>query len=189
MSTENLTTEAYIEQYLKTQQKVMAQLNPEHLARATAAVRDAWGNNKQIFVIGNGGSAANASHFATDMALMAQRTCCRCKVHNLAADVSRLTALSNDHGYKNVFLNQLNNLAEPNDLLISLSVSGSSPNCAAVIKFALKRGVSVVSLVGANAPQHRDGRLEIRIPDSHYGRVEDIQMTILHMICYSFIER
>jgi D-sedoheptulose 7-phosphate isomerase len=100
-----------------------------------------------------------------------------------------MTALGNDYAYEDIFVRQLENYARPGDLALTMSVSGSSPNCVKAIEWARRRGLVTIALVGA-----KRGRLAeiaehaLVINDGHYGRAEDAQMGICHMLCYAFIE-
>jgi len=151
-----------------------------------AALRD----GRRIFVFGNGGSAANASHFATDLGKGASdKVGKRFHVLSLNDNISWMTALANDYSYEDVFVGQLQNYAGRGDFALGISVSGNSPNCVKAMIWAKQNGLRTAALVGA-----RRGRMAeiadrvIVIADTHYGRVEDVQMTICHMLCYAFIE-
>ena len=144
----------------------------------------------KIFVFGNGGSAANASHFATDLGKGASdKIGRRFHVLSLNDNVSWMTALANDYSYEDVYVGQLQNYAGPGDFALGLSVSGNSPNCVKALTWAKENGLRTAALVGA-----RRGRMAdiadhvIVVADTHYGRVEDVQMNICHMLCYAFME-
>jgi D-sedoheptulose 7-phosphate isomerase len=144
----------------------------------------------KIFVFGNGGSAANASHFATDLGKGASdKVGKRFHVVSLNDNVSWLTALANDYSYEDVFVGQLQNYAGPGDLAFGLSVSGNSPNCVKALTWARKNGLRTAALVGAQRGRMAEiAHHVIAIADTHYGRVEDAQMSICHMLCYAFME-
>jgi D-sedoheptulose 7-phosphate isomerase len=146
--------------------------------------------DRQIFVFGNGGSAANASHFATDLGKLASdKIGKRFRVLSLTDNVGWLTALANDYAYEDVFVGQLQNYAKPGDIALSLSVSGNSPNCVKALEWARKNGLHTVAVIGG-----RRGRMAeiaeqvIVIGDTHCGRVEDAQMGVCHLVCYGFAE-
>ena len=147
-------------------------------------------DNSQIFVVGNGGSASNASHFATDLSKGGSDAVGkRFKCMSLNDNVSWMTALANDYDYDEIFVGQLRNLANPQDLLIALSVSGDSPNVVKAMNWAKENGLSTFALTGA-----RRGKITeiaddcLVINSDHYGRVEDAQMMICHILCYAFME-
>ncbi|MFC2125210.1 SIS domain-containing protein [Bacteroidota bacterium] len=147
-------------------------------------------DNRQIFVFGNGGSASNASHFVTDMAKGASdKMQNRFKCYSLNEHMGLITAISNDYSYKDIFKKQLENLASAGDLLLTLSVSGSSPNLVEAVKWANENGLHTIALVGGNEGQLAELAKELIVVDStHYGHVEDIHMLICHMIAYAFME-
>lgn len=181
----------WIAQYLAAQKAALDSISPDAVARLIALLRDAWREGRQVFAFGNGGSAANASHFATDLGKgSSDKLGRRFRVLSLNDNVSWLTALGNDYAYEDVFVGQLQNYAQAGDVVLVMSVSGNSPNVVKAIEWANAHGLRTVALVGA-----RRGRLAeiahevIVIADSHYGRVEDCHMGICHLLCYAFMER
>jgi D-sedoheptulose 7-phosphate isomerase len=180
----------WIINYLRAQQAALAAIPPEAVAELIELLRTAWRENRQIFAFGNGGSAANCSHFATDLGKGASdQLSRRFRVLSLTDNVSWLTALGNDYAYEDVFVRQLQNYAQPGDVVIGVSVSGSSPNCVKALAWAREQGCRTVALVGGKrGPMASLAEHVIVIPDTHYGRVEDAQMGILHMLCYAFME-
>ena len=135
-------------------------------------------------------SAANASHFATDLGKLASdKVGRRFRVLSLNENVGWLTALANDYAYEDVFVGQLQNYGRPGDLVLSLSVSGNSPNCVKGLEWAKKNGLKTIALVGAKRGKMAEvAEHVIVVNDTHYGRVEDVQMNILHLLCYAFME-
>jgi D-sedoheptulose 7-phosphate isomerase len=182
--------QTWIADYLAAQQRAVAALDPVQLAPLVETLREAYRNDAQVFAIGNGGSAANASHFAVDLGKGASDVLPRrFRVLSLTDNTGWITALGNDYSYEDVFVRQLMNYARPGDVLIGISVSGNSPNCVKALAWARAQGVKTIALVGA-----RRGKMAeladqlVVIPDGHYGRVEDVQMNILHLLCYAFWE-
>ena len=153
-------------------------------------LRDTLRANRHVFVFGNGGSAANASHFATDLGKGASdKIGRRFRVLALNDNVSWMTALANDYSYEDAFVGQLQNYGQPDDVVLSLSVSGNSPNCVKALEWAKKHGLRTIAVVGGKRGRMADiAEQVIVINDTHYGRVEDAQMAICHMLCYAFIE-
>jgi D-sedoheptulose 7-phosphate isomerase len=160
------------------------------VAELIGRLRSALQENRQIFVFGNGGSAANASHFVTDLGKGASdKAGRRFRVLSLNDNVSWMTALANDYAYEDIFVGQLQNYGQPGDLAVSLSVSGSSPNCVKALAWAKQHGLHTVALVGAKRGRMAEiAEQVIVINDTHYGRVEDAQMSICHLVCYAFME-
>jgi len=180
----------WITDYIKAQKAAHDSIPSEAVGQLIEKLRMALKEDRQIFVFGNGGSAANDSHVATDLGKLASdKVGKRFRVLSLNDNVGWLTALANDYAYEDVFVGQLQNYARPGDIALALSVSGNSPNCVKALEWAKKTGLRTVALVGA-----RRGRMAeiaeqaIVINDTHYGRVEDAQMGICHMACYAFVE-
>jgi len=100
-----------------------------------------------------------------------------------------MTALANDYAYEEVFVRQLENYARPGDVAMALSVSGNSPNAVKALAWARKAGLATIALVGGKRGEMARIAEHVIVIDSvHYGRVEDAQMGICHMICYAFME-
>jgi len=163
----------------------------EQVGRLIERLRAALKEDRQIFVFGNGGSAANASHFATDLGKGASdKVGKRFRVLCLNDNVSWMTALGNDYAYDEIFVGQLRNYGRTGDIALSLSVSGNSPNCIKALEWAKEHGLVTIALVGAKLGRMAEIADEkIGIQDTHYGRVEDAHMAICHMLCYAFIEK
>lgn len=185
-----MQTTGWLTDYLRAQQAAHASIPLEAVGRLVAQLQEALQADRRIFIFGNGGSAANASHFATDLGKGASdKIGRRFQVISLNDNVSWMTAIANDYTYADVFARQLENHGRKGDMVLAVSVSGNSENCVRALEWAKKNGLKTVALVGA-----RRGRMAemadaaIVIQDTHYGRVEDVQMTILHMLCYAFME-
>lgn len=184
----------------------------ERQAHATAAIssRDvacfidilwmAFKSRRKIFVIGNGGSAANASHFAVDLGKGASDAMCkelgdrnlRFQVESLADNTPWLTALGNDYAYDEVFSQRLDNEGIFGDVLIGTSVSGTSPNLVKAFKKAGVMEMHRVALTRRSAAQLQTSianecELHIGIDSEEYGICEDAEMSIFHAACYYFI--
>jgi D-sedoheptulose 7-phosphate isomerase len=180
----------WIADYLQAQKAAYDSIPVDAVAQLIQKLRDALHENRHIFVFGNGGSAANASHFATDLGKGASdKAGRRFRVLALNDNVSWMTALANDYAYEDVFVGQLQNYGQAGDLVLSISVSGNSPNCVKALEWARQHGLRTVALVGAKRGRMAElAEQVIVIQDTHYGRVEDAQMGICHMLCYAFME-
>jgi D-sedoheptulose 7-phosphate isomerase len=180
----------WITDYLERHRRMLAALPADQIAKLIEVLREAHKSDRQVFAIGNGGSAANASHFAVDLGKGASDVLPRrFRVLSLTDNVPWMTAIGNDYSYEDVFWRQLDNYGRPGDVLISISVSGNSPNLVKAMTKANERGLTTIALVGGKRGRMADlATHTIVIDDTHYGRVEDAQMTILHMLCYAFWE-
>ncbi len=178
-------------EYVRLQKATLDSIPTAQLEGVLQVLRTALQEDRQIFAIGNGGSAANASHFVTDLGKGASDALGRrFRCLSLTDNVAWMTAIGNDYSYEDVFVRQLENYGRSGDVVIAISVSGNSPNLVKALQWANQKGLRTVALVGA-----KRGRMAevadntVVIGDTHYGRVEDAQMGILHMLCYAFMER
>lgn len=180
----------WIGDYIKAQKAALDSIPVESVAALITRFKEALKNDRQIFVFGNGGSASNASHFVTDLGKSASdKVGKRFRCVSLNDNVSWMTAIGNDYAYEDVFVRQLENYGKKGDVVLAISVSGNSPNVVKALEWAKKNGLETIALVGgkrgcmAQIADHVIG-----VEDTHYGRVEDAQMGICHMLCYAFVE-
>ena len=161
------------------------------VGRAIKILREARDNRRQIFTCGNGGSASTASHFVTDMVKGASfDRNSRFRIMALTDSLATITAYSNDVGYDCVFAEQLKNFAQPGDVLLAISGSGNSPNVICAVDYANSIGCTTIGLTGRDGGQLASrAHLEIRVRESHMGRIEDSHLIVCHMICYFFMEQ
>ena len=128
----------------------------------------------RIVIIGNGGSASTAEHMTCDLNSVG------CNVIALTTP-STITAIGNDFGYDKVFLKQIENMSP--EIIIAISVSGNSPNIVKVAEYAIKENITLIGFTGFNGGKLKEmATLNIHIPINNYEIVEDIHLTISHMI-------
>jgi D-sedoheptulose 7-phosphate isomerase len=180
----------WIADYIKAQKAAHDSIPVDAVAQLIEQLRAALKEDRQIFVFGNGGSAANSSHFATDLGKgSSDKVGKRFRVLSLTDNVSWMTALGNDYSYEDIFVGQLQNYGRAGDIALGISVSGNSPNCVKALQWAKEHGLHTVALVGAKRGRMAEvAEKALVINDTHYGRVEDAQMGICHMLCYAFME-
>jgi len=184
----------WISAYLAAQKKAVDSVRPADVAAIVETLRDAYQRDAQVFACGNGGNAANCSHFVTDFGknsseAMSKEHGRKFRVMTLNDNVQWMTAIGNDYAYEDVYWRQLENYARPGDVIITSSVSGNSPNLVKVLEWANAHDMKSIALVGAKRGRCAELASQvIVIDDTHYGRVEDVQMHILHMACYAFVE-
>lgn len=186
-----MAMQKWIEDYIEQQKHAAGSIPIEKVAFLIDQLRQARAADRTVFACGNGGSSANASHFAVDLGKVASEgKPKRFRVIALADNVPYLSALANDLSYEDVFVEQLINLSRPGDLLLCMSVSGNSPNVVKALQWGRENGLLTIGL-GCR----RGGRLAelaehtILIDGEHFGRVEDAHMHVCHMLCYAFAER
>ena len=180
----------WVEQYLQSQKQTLDSIPRAAVAELIQQFQQALREDRQIFVFGNGGSAANASHFVTDLGKGASdKLSKRFRCLALNDNVSWMTALGNDYAYEEIFVKQLQNFARPGDLVLAMSVSGNSPNVVKAVEWGNGNGLQTIALVGGKRGTLATAAKKVVVIDStHYGRVEDAHMAICHMICYAFME-
>jgi D-sedoheptulose 7-phosphate isomerase len=160
------------------------------LEKAAIWFTEARDQGRHIFVLGNGGSASTASHFATDLGKGASYNRPeRFRVLPLTDSMSTVTAYANDVHYDCVFVEQLKNFARPGDLVVAISSSGNSPNVIRAVEYANEIGCRTLGMTG------RDGgklgplsQLNLLVSEPHTGRIEDAHMVLCHMLAYYFME-
>ena len=170
--------------------KAIDTIDIEKVEQAIAWLNAARAAGRTIFVAGNGGSAGTASHFVCDMVKGAsyQRES-RFRVMCLNDNLATLTAYSNDVGYEVAFAEQLKNFAEPGDVYMAISGSGSSPSVVNAMETAQAMGCKTIALTGRDGGKlGKLAQLNLHIPVPHMGRIEDAHMIICHMIGYSFMD-
>lgn len=180
----------WIDRYRIAQREATDTIPTQAVAQIIQNLQRALAEDRQVFVFGNGGSASNASHFATDLGKgSSDKIGKRFRVVSLNDNVSWITALGNDYAYDQIYVRQLMNYARPGDLVLVMSVSGNSPNVVKAIEWAKAHGVWSAALVGGKRGRLAElADLAIVVPTEHYGQAEDVQMTICHMLCYAFME-
>lgn len=172
----------FIQDYLYSLKKGLDRLDWEALEKATDRI---WNCSGTVWLIGNGGSASLASHMATDFQLAGVQAIS-------LTDVAALTTHANDVSYTHSFRGQLKCLLGREDILIALSGSGNSGNILDACEFARERGVFVIGLSGFETggelsdPGYCD--LHLYAPAQHMGQVQDLEQTMLHLICYWLME-
>jgi D-sedoheptulose 7-phosphate isomerase len=172
-----------IEDYLEQLRKQIAALDRNELAGFAALLRTARDGDRQIFIMGNGGSAATASHFACDFNKgLNGRGDGKYRFICLNDNLPTLTAYANDVGYDAVFVEQLKNFLRAGDLVIGISGSGNSANVVRAVEFANEHGAVTVALTGYDGGRLRrvaQHRVHVDVKDMQI--VEDIHMVPDHL--------
>ena len=174
-------------EYLKKVAELLETL-PDQGDRFVEALYRGFEGDHTVFLIGNGGSAANASHFAQDLAkgtLSSMAATRRFRVVALTDNIGFITALANDEGYDSIFEQQLRNLAGEGDLLVAISGSGNSPNIIRAVEFAQSVGMRVVGVTGFDGGTlRRIAQRVVRVPTEigEYGPVEDVHLILNHAV-------
>lgn len=181
----------HAETYLADLQQALAALDLEQIKKVRQILAAARVEGKQIFLCGNGGSAATASHLVNDLGKGASAAGGEpFKVMALTDNISWITALANDMSYEDIFVEQLRNFAGAGDVLIAISGSGNSRNVLKAVELANERGLTTVGWTGFDGGQlAKLADLSIVVDSQHMGRVEDVHVVLMHLVCYYFMEQ
>lgn len=175
-----------IRDYLKWTRESCDAIDPEQVSILIDLLMAARKKGQRIFIIGNGGSAATASHFCEDLGKCTLRSLSdplRFKVISLTDNLPYVTAWANDNGYDVVFEQQLRNIGEAGDLVIGISASGNSPNIIRAIEYANASGMTTVGMTGFSG-----GKLislahhSVHLPIADFGMAESMHMIIVHLV-------
>ena len=162
------------------------QLAP-HIAAAAELMTDCFLNEGKILSCGNGGSAADAQHFSSEMLNRFEMERPGLPAIALTTDSSTLTSIANDYQFADIYSKQVRALGQPGDVLLSISTSGESQNIVHAIDAAHDRDMKVVSLTGREGGQiadlMRETDIEIRVPSWSTARIQEVHLMIIHSIC------
>jgi len=173
-----------VHEYIISLKNLIDDINPEEILKVIEVLQKAHKAKNKMFIAGNGGSAATANHFACDFGKNAIKDDeNRFKIISLSDNSSVITAYGNDNGYENVFSEQLKNLMEPEDVLLVISASGSSPNIIKAVEYAKKNGGVVIGLSGFHGGKLREmADININVASDQYEPIEDLHLIITHII-------
>ena len=159
-------------------------LDPAPVLRAAEVIVAAYSAGGKVLIFGNGGSAADAQHFAAELVGRFQRERAPFAAMALTVDSSIVTSVANDYGFDRVFARQIDALGERGDVAFAISTSGASPNVLAALSAARARGLTTVALTG------RDGAaagaacdVHINVPNDSSARVQEVHRTLIHALC------
>lgn len=172
------------EPYLQHLQEGLGKLDLGGVERLAQTLGEVWQQGRQVFLCGNGGSAANALHLANDLLYgVSKETGPGLRVQALPANTSVLTCLANDLSYEQIFSAQLAVLGQPGDVLIVLSGSGNSPNILRALETARDKGMKTFALLGYSGGKAKAlVDVPIHVPLDDMQVAEDLQLVIGHMV-------
>lgn len=183
---------AVVEDYVETFRRLMARIDLEKVCRVVDRLRAARDGGGTIYIAGNGGSAATATHLANDLGKATKRNGNRpIRVICLSDNISWFSALANDEGYDRVFTGQLENFARPGDVLIVISASGNSQNLVDAVEFANRAGMVTVGILGFDGGRLKglvDECLWLESEIGLYGPVETGHCLLCDMLTSCLIE-
>lgn len=159
-------------------------VDEQAVERAALLLLDAYHEDRQVFIVGNGGSAGTANHFVCDFGKNAvQGGRRRFRIHSLCDNVETITALGNDIAFEEIFSFQLENQMRPDDVLMVVSASGNSPDLVRACDYAKRQQGHIIALSGFGGGKICDGAEVSLVTDMRsYERIEDLHLMLLHMI-------
>ncbi len=172
---------AYID-YLKT---VLGRVDTREIGSFVNTLLDARKRGATIFFIGNGGSAATASHFANDLSIGTNEYEQPFRALSLTDNVPIISAIGNDFGYEDIFVRQLRVLGRPGDVLVSISASGNSPNLLRAMEHSKEVGIKTVAITafdGGKMKVMADEGIHVPTDPKEYGPAEDVHMVLDHLV-------
>ncbi|MCD6166990.1 SIS domain-containing protein [bacterium] len=168
-------------------------INFDEVHQVVDLLQDAYINKRSVYVFGNGGSGATASHFCEDLGkgtIDDSNIEHRFRVMSLTDNTPYILAWANDHGYETIFEQQLKNFADPYDVAIAISGSGNSENVLRAIDFANSAGLKTVGVTGFDGGRLKEiTHYNIHVPINDMGVVESIHIIIFHYIVYNLRDR
>jgi phosphoheptose isomerase len=169
---------------IKAVQRSQRLLRPA-IQAASQAISDCFSRGGKLLICGNGGSAADAQHFAAELV---GRFCCPRRAGlpamALSADSAFITAWANDVSYDDIFARQVETFAKPHDLLVGISTSGRSPNVIAAFDIAQRLNLTTIALLGGDGGDLRTkADISIVVPAFETQRIQEVQILVIHLLC------
>ena len=182
---ERRTPSSFARAYLDYVASVLEKMDEKEIAAFIDALVQARERGARIFFIGNGGSAATASHFANDIAIGCRSWERPFRAMSLTDNVPVMTAIANDYGYEHIFTLQLKTMMHPGDVVVAISASGNSPNVVNALDYANANGGVTIALTGFDGGQlRRTAKISVHVATDkgEYGPVEDVHMVLDHLV-------
>ena len=171
---------------IQTKQQA-AQVLAEPTAQAAELLFNTLANDGKFLICGNGGSAADAQHFAAEMTGRFEKERMELAAIALTTDTSALTAIGNDYGFDHIFSKQVRALGRTGDVLVGISTSGNSGNVIEAIKAAHENGMHVIALTGRDggkiAHLLKEGDVLLNVPYPRTARIQEVHILLIHAIC------
>jgi D-sedoheptulose 7-phosphate isomerase len=187
-----MNIENFLNRYIIVLHELIAKLDKSAVKQIIEKLNEIEKTKGIIYILGNGGSAATASHMVNDLGVgLKRRGIKNFKVVSLADNTPVCTAIANDIGYENIFYMQLKDVLSKEDLVLAISCSGNSPNIVKAVEYAKSIGSCVIGVTGFDGGELKklsDISFHVETPKNSYGLVEDIHMILDHIIYTYYIE-
>ena len=183
----------FVSQYIERLKSILDNIDPKVINDIVNLLERTIDTKSRIYIIGNGGSAATASHMVNDLgAGLRRRDIVNFDVISLGDNSPVVSAIANDIGYENIFFMQMKGLINPNDVVIAISCSGDSPNIIKSVNYAKDLGCKIIGITGFDGGYLKsisDISFHVNAPKNEYGLVEDTHMILDHIIYSYYIQR
>lgn len=180
-------------QYLEYFSTTLSRLDGDQVEKMVDLVIDAYDNDRTVFIIGNGGSASNASHLANDLVkgtLKSMDQTKRLRALALTDNLALMTAYANDEGYQTIFEQQLRTFAKPGDLVIAISGSGNSPNVIQAIEWANANNLHTIGVTGFGGGKLKEiAQTSVHVPLNDMCTSESVHSVIFHYMAIELQNR
>jgi len=184
-----LNPKNFIGDYILELTRCLKSLDKTKIELVIDVLVDTYKKDRKVFILGNGGAASTSSHMACDLGKgtlqrVYDNTERRFRVISLTDNVAIMTAFANDLSFDDIFVQQLRNLVETDDVVIALTGSGNSPNVVKAVEYARSCGAKTIGILGFKTGGKLGKMVDysIIVDSNHYGPIEDIQLTLNHMI-------
>ena len=177
--------ESFAQAYINYLHSVLIRIDPAEIGQFIRTLLASRASGATVFFIGNGGSAATASHFANDLAIGTNAYDKPFRVLSLTDNLPIITAIGNDFGYEEIFSRQLRILGRKGDVLVGISASGNSPNLIRAFDYALAVGIKTVAITafdGGRLKAMADEGIHVPTEPKEYGPAEDAHMVLDHLV-------
>ena len=175
--------EAMLRDAARLHDRLAVESGPSVIAAADAML-EAFGRGAKVLIFGNGGSAADAQHFACELVGRFLRNRRALPAIALTPDTTTLTAIANDYGFDQVFVRQLEALGRQGDVAVAISTSGASANVLAGLQCARSQGLKTVAFTGGNGgPVGAAADVHVNVPHDVTPRVQELHRTLIHAVC------
>ena len=183
----------FVADYLTRLKLILDNIDSDVISDIVVMLEQTIVNKSRIYIIGNGGSSATASHMVNDLGTgLRRRNIINFDVVSLGDNSPVVTAIANDIGYENIFFMQMKGLINPSDIVIAISCSGDSPNIIKAVDYAQDMGCKIIGVTGFNGGYLKamsDISFHINAPKNEYGLVEDAHMILDHILYSYYIQR
>ena len=161
-----------------------ARTSADAVVAAADVMKAAFDEGGRALIFGNGGSAADAQHFACELVGRYLRERRALPAVALTTDTSTMTAIANDYGFDRVFVRQIEALGRPGDVAVGISTSGTSRNVMAALDFAKRRGMKTIAFTGAGGGEiGAAADVHVNVPHEATPRVQEVHRTLIHAVC------